>query len=245
MDALQQYSGALSFLATLVLVAITAYYAYVTKGILEATANQARLAQSPVVGINLVAVHISEVFGQDRRNMSVSLDVANVGNAPAIELLVDAEIDLQHSDINGLKTIPARFTPEMIAYLRPGENSDKPSPNFGNTTIAHFFDDVRESNRLNLHRIKTDPTRDSYRASRLRVVVYYRNVLGQYFKSVLETDISLWEPGSDNEIPPDDQQCEVHFKVLGRERFHAGTASAEQVSQELELRSQNRFHSGW
>ena len=92
LEFLQQYSSALGFLANAILVSITAYYAHLTNGILKATANQSRLSLSPVVGIKVTDIHVSGVFGPDRRNLSVSLELTNVGNAPAIEVLVDADI---------------------------------------------------------------------------------------------------------------------------------------------------------
>jgi hypothetical protein len=88
LDLIQQYSGAFTFLATLFLVALTAFYAYWTKGILAATANQTRLNLNPVIGITVKSITIGEVFGPKRRQMNVELELSNVGNAPAIEMLV-------------------------------------------------------------------------------------------------------------------------------------------------------------
>src|SRR5213595_31404 len=97
LDFLQQYSGALGFIASVVLVILTGFYAHLTRGILQATANQSRLSLSPVIGIKITGITISPVFGPKRRNMSVSLELTNVGNAPPIEVLVDAEIELRYS----------------------------------------------------------------------------------------------------------------------------------------------------
>lgn len=245
LDFLQQYSGALTFLVTVLLVALTAFYAFWTRGILAATANQSRLSLSPVIGIKITDIWISEVFGHNRRNMSVSLELANVGNAPAIEVLVDAEIELRYSTVKGEKVIPARDEPDMVPYIRPGESVTDPAPGFGNTLITHFFDDVRESLRLNLHRIETDPTQESFKTSRLRVIVYYRNSLGQYFKSFYETEIALWSDVGNEKLPADNKTAKVSQVYIPRPVFHAGVDDEKSASKELEQRNAKRDLSGW
>lgn len=245
LDFLQQYSGALTFLATLLLVALTAFYAYWTKGILAATANQSRLSQNPVIGIEVREIGISEVFGPERRNMGVALELSNVGNAPAIEVLVDAELELRYSSINGERVIPTRFEPEMIPFIRPGESSAAACPTFGNKCITHFFDDVRESARLNAHRLETDPSKESYKTSRLRVIVYYRNSLEQHFKSQYETEICLEASEGGNQIPPDDAIADVTQIYIPRPVFHAGIADELSTKRELEERNAKRNLSGW
>lgn len=245
LDFLQQYSGALTFLATILLVALTAFYAFWTRGILAATANQSRLSLSPVIGIKITDIWISGVFGPKRRNMSVSLELANVGNAPAIEVLVDAEIELRYSTVKGEKVIPARHEPDMVPYICPGESVTDSSPGFGNTLITQFFDDVRESLRLNLHRIETNPTQESFKTSRLRVIVYYRNSLGQHFKSFYETEIALWSDVGNEKIPADNETAEVSQVYIPRPVFHAGVDDETSASKELEQRNAKRDLSGW
>lgn len=245
LDFLQQYSGAFTLLATVALVAITAFYVYLTKGILAATANQSRLSLAPVVGIKITGISISKVFGPRRRNMSIAVELSNVGNAPAIEVLVDAEIDLRYSRIGEESSIPARHEPDMIPFIRPGELVTESSPNFGNKLITHFFDDARESLRLNLHRIETDPTQESFKTSRLRVFVYYRNSLGQHFKSLYETEIALWAPLGEEKIPGDDETCEVNQIYIPRPVFHAGVADENLINHEIASRNEKRSLCGW
>lgn len=245
LDFIQQYSGALTFVATLMLVGLTAFYAYWTRGILAATANQSRLSLSPVIGIKIGKISISKVFGPKRRNVSVAVELLNVGNAPAIEVLVDAEIELRYSKINGESTIPARFEPEMIPFIRPGDTITEASPNFGNSLITHFFDDVRESSRLNIHRIETDPTQESYKTSKLKVVAYYRNSLGQYFVSHYETEICIWSKTKEDEIPKDNEIGEVSQVYVPRPIFHAGITDEVFSKSEIEQRNTKRELSGW
>lgn len=247
LDFLQQYSGAFNFLATLVLALLTAFYAYLTKGILTATSSQARLNLNPVIGITVRKIWISQVFGPKRRNMSVEIELTNVGNAPAIEVLVDSEVQLRYSSVKGEKLIPARFEPDVIAFVKPGDQvaGHGVSPGYGNTFITHFFDDVRESHRLNLHRIETDPTQESFKTSRLRVIAYYRNSLGQHFRSSFEIEIGLWRRNGEETIPSDDSTCEVDMCYIPRPAFHAEPADEEDITEEIAERNSKRRLSGW
>lgn len=247
LDFLQQYSGAFTFLATLVLVALTAFYAYWTKGILAATASQARLNLNPVIGLTVKKVSIGEVFGPKRRNMSVEVELSNVGNAPAIEVLIDSEVELRYSSVNGERVIPARFEPDMIPFLKPGDQMAGPgvSPGYGNTFITHFFDDARESLRLNLHRVETDPTQESYKTSRLRVMAYYRNSLGQYFRSHYEIEIGFWYRIGEKGIPEDNESCEVSMLYIPRPVFRAEPSDEHAIADEIKRRNAKRKLSGW
>ena len=247
LDFLQQYSGAFTFLATLVLVALTAFYAYWTKGILSATASQARLNLSPVIGITVKKITIGDVFGPKRRNMNVEIELSNVGNAPAIEVLIDSEVTLRHSSVNGEKTIPARFEPDISPFLKPDDQitGNGVSPCYGNTFITHFFDDARESLRLNLHRIETDPTQESFKTSRLRVIAYYRNSLGQHFRSHYEIEIGFWHRNGEKGIPEDNETCEVDMFYIPRPVFHAEPTDEVVIKAEIESRNAKRNLSGW
>lgn len=247
LDFLQQYSGAFNFIATLILVALTAFYAYWTRGILAATASQARLSLNPVIGIKVNKIGIGKVFGPKRRNMGVDIELVNVGNAPAIEVLVDSEIELRYSSIQGESVIPARFEPNMIPFLKPGDqiSGHGVSPGFGNTFITHFFDDIRESERLNIHRIETNPSQESYKTSRLKVITYYRNSLGQHFRSHYEIEIGFWHLNGTKPFPADEETCEVDMFYVPRPVFHAEPASPSDIDIEIKNRHAKRKLSGW
>ena len=236
----------ISLITTITLVIITAVYVFFTKRILDTSVQQSKLAYNPVIGINLDSMIISEVFGPDRRNMNINLELTNVGNAPAIEVIVDAEITFTYSNIQGEKTIPARFEPENIPFIRPNEELDQSScsSNFGNTLITHLFDDFREANRLNIHRIKTDPTQESYNASCLKIIIYYRNNIGQYFESNYETYLHL-ESTNDNEFPKDNESAELKQIYIPRPKFHTSPISKEKMDKEISVRNSKRELCGW
>lgn len=232
----------LSLVTTAVLVIINIVYIYLNKKTLDVAVHQSNLAYNPIIGIRLLNMRISEVFGPSRRQLSVGLNLTNVGNTPAIEVLVDAEIELEYSAIDGERIIPARHEPNSLSFIRSGEEiTDEPgvSPNFGNTCVSHLLDDFRECQRLNTLRIETDPTETAYNASVLRIFAYYRNNIGQHFKSVYETHLDI------EKIPKENESAELAQIYVPRPRFEAGPVSRDEVIKEITQRDTKRKLCGW
>jgi len=237
----------ITLISTIILVIITGIYVFLTKKILDISIKQSKLSYNPVIGIDIEKMFISEMFGESRRNLSIDLKLANVGNAPAIEVLVDAEITFNYSNVNGEKTIPARFEPDVITFIRPTEeikDNINCSPNFGNTCITHLFDDFRESHRLNIHRIETDPSVEPFNASKLKIIIYYRNSVGQFYVSIYETHLHLGKnPNSD--FPKDDETSELTRILVPRAKFHVSPIDKEKMEKEMNFRNSKRHLSGW
>ncbi|MCK5126480.1 MAG: hypothetical protein KAR42_09510 [candidate division Zixibacteria bacterium] len=239
-------SALVHIIATLLLVLITAYYAYITRRILIATNEQSKLRLDPVIGIEIETINISKLYGPNRREMSVNMKIINVGNSPAIEILIDAEVELRYSSISDINIIPARLGPNFVPYLCPNEITDRfHSPSFGNKLICHFFDDVREARRLNIHRIETKPTEQSFSTSRLYIYAYYRNSLGQIFKSTYEIEIGLNKAEMYNPIPSDDEQVDVEMYYVPKPKFNTVPIESRVMDKELNSREANRNLCGW
>jgi hypothetical protein len=242
LEWLQANTALVSLVSTIILLIINGIYIYLTKKTLDITVRQSNLVSNPVIGIRLGKMGISSVFGPSRRNLSIGLNLVNVGSAPAIEVLVDAEIVLQYSNIQNEKTIPARYEPASISFIRPSEEIPENGihdPSFGNTCITHLLDDFRERKRLNTLRIETDPTKDPYDASMLRVCIYYQNNLSQYFESVYEVYLHL------EKLPKDDETAELSTIYIPRPKFHAGPISKEKMDKEISYRNTKRDLCGW
>lgn len=237
----------ISLTSTVVLVLVTGIYVWLTKRILQATVKQSNLTYNPVIGIKIKKMGIGKVFGKSRRNMGVELELTNVGNAPAIEVLIDAEIKYSYSKIEGHDTIPARFEPDIIPFIRPDEiinDEHRHSPSFGNTSITHLFDDFRESQRLNIHRIETNPSDEPFNASSLKIIIYYKNNLGQYFESIYETNLHLGLT-PETKYPKEDESVELSQIYIPRPKFHAQPISKEKVENEINTRNKRRNLCGW
>jgi hypothetical protein len=226
-----------SLLATVALVISNIMYLNLTKKILDSTVRQSKLIYHPVIGIGIEIMNVYPVFRQKRKQLSIGLSLTNVGNAPAIEVSLDAEIILQYSNIQGEKVVPAQYEPGSIAFVRPGVRvADDLTTNltFSDACVTHLFDDFRELNRLNLHRIETDPTKKPYQGPILKVYVNYRNSLNQYFESVYETQLSI------NKIPEENERVQLFQNNLSKPIFHTTPTTKEKVDTELFERNRKR-----
>ena len=245
LDWIQTHSEVISLASSLLLLVVTGIYVYLTKRILEATKCASRLALNPVIGIEVGEIRIGEVYGKrKRRNMSVDLKLTNVGNAPAIETLVDAEIILAYSAINGEQFIPSRFEPQMISFIKADQAIEDSSPSFGNTLITHLLDDYREQLRLNTHRIETNPTQETFSASQLRIIVSYRNSVGQPYESTYQVHLHLGETKS-IEIPKENESVKMIQMNIPRPRFHSGPVQRTETDAGLLARNRLRDLCGW
>jgi len=230
--------------ATIILVVINGVYIYLTKKTLDVAVRQSNLVYNPVIGIRIENVFISKTFGKSRRQMSIGLSLTNVGNAPAIDVLIDSEITLQYSSVEGEKVIPARLEPASVPFISIGERIDDDSihPNFGNTCVTYIIDDFRECERLNTLRIETDPTKASYPPTKLKVYVYYRNSIGQYFESSYETHLDL---GIKQKIPSENESAELSQIYIPRPQFHTSPISKEKRDKDISQRDSKRELCGW
>jgi len=233
-------STIISLFATLTLVFITGVYVYFTKKILDSAVRQSNLISNPVIGIQIKSMEIGVTWSNNRRMLGIKPQLINLGNAPAINVLVDAEILLEYSNILGEKVIPARFEPGIISFIRPGEEINDKSVylEFGNTSVASLLDDFREQHRLNVYRVNTDPTVKPYEASKLRICLFYMNNLGQYFESNYETFLRL------DDIPNDDETAEL-LNAPRLSKFYAGPIYKNEMDKKISNRKNKRELSGW
>ena len=244
LDWLRENATIINLAATLCLVGITAVYVYLTKRMVGAAETASKLALDPVIGIEVRGMLIGEEFGEGRRNLGVELTLTNVGRAPAIEVLVDGEFVLQYARISDEDTIPSRFEPEVLPFVQPGQATQLGGPHFGNALVLSLIDDFREFMRLNDHRIATDPTREAFTASRLRIIVYYRNSVGQHFESTYETHVHMGE-GTRTKIPGPDERGVLSQIYVPRPKFHAGPISKAVIEAGLATRNRKRDLCGW
>jgi hypothetical protein len=243
------------------LVIITGIYVYLTKKILDSTKRELDLSYSPVIGIRIDQMRIGPVYGPDRRDFSVNLTLVNVGNAPAIQVLVDSVIVLKFTDINGEKIIPARFEPSHLPFLRENEEltGHQITQSFGNTCVSQMIFDFLRQDLMNRERIQNNPGQEPIKSSKLRIYVYYKNHLNQYFMSAYECDLQPWSvngvliPGfAPTSAPmetlptlPNDQSIEIIENAIPRPIFTVRPIDVEKMNTDISKRNQKRNLCGW
>lgn len=198
----------IQIIINVILAIITIISVYYAKRTVQVAKKQLKLSANPVIGIEVKDIRIGEVFAKKykRRNMWVELEIANIGNDPAIQILVDGEIELQYANIDGETTIPSRFPPSQKSFLM-SENKYSDIDihlDFGNMFIKKFFESHRIMMDLNKKRIENTPWEDPYQTAKLNVYAYYSNNIGQYFRSEYSIFINL-----EGNIPKNNESAKI------------------------------------
>jgi hypothetical protein len=250
-SAVQAVAAVATLFITGLLAFLTARYVRLTGQLLQTSERQAKLAANPVLGIRVLKIHIGDVFGPDRQDLSVSYELANLSDAPALSVTIDGEILLRYVNVKGEQRIPQRFDPESLEYIRRDEiiTPDKAriSLSFGNLAVRATLDDLVEEERRNFERLEKDPTRESYRGPRLRLVVRYSNNLAQRFKTEWEADLGVWntEAGGGWKLPERRTNIELTHMYVPRPIFHSGPETENEMRSDLNRMAANRPLSGW
>jgi hypothetical protein len=241
----------------ILLLIITGVYVILTGKMSKFAEKQFKIISNPVIGINVTKMHISKVYGNKRRNLEVCIDVHNLGNAPAIDIQIDGQLEYENSSIDGNKKIPSYTEPRRISYLKSSDSildSFETKLHFGNKGIIHLFDDFRENERLNRHRIENDKTLEPFPGSKLCVFIYYSNNLGQLFESYFETYICLPKETiikenkviiKDKSIPSEDEEIDLDFHPYIRPVFYSKLIEKRDVIKQLKERNNKRDLCGW
>lgn len=250
-------SSIISLFSTIILVIITGVYVYLTKKILDSSKQQINFMYNPLIGVELKHIIVGQEYSEyHRRNLEIDYSMVNIGNAAAIGVMVDSEIELRYNNIKGHTIIPARFEPEFISFIRPDQEiKENPySMSFGNTFIEALFNDFKIEHDLNMERIIKNPTRESYDGPTLRIFVYYKNNLDQYYKSMYEVNLSLrriYSEPFDCENPPkfqwpnSDEIVDIFWVYVPRPKFSAMPISKKKIEDEISSRNTKRKYCGW
>lgn len=193
------YSGALTFFATLILVLVTAIYVKFTQSMMESAKAQFISQQNPVIGIKIDNMFL--VCNPDcDPQFNIDFTLINLGNAPALEVLIDSEIKLNLSDIKGENVIPSRWV-STIPYIRVGEElySDPElagapvfSQSFNSEVSKAMEKSFKKEQISNQKRIEKN-YEPEYNSSIFSIDVYCKNSFNHFFKSHFETHLFLGE----------------------------------------------------
>lgn len=232
----------LSLAADFAMIIVTIVYAVFTRHLVKITRQSFQCQLAPLIGIEIKKIVVGPPFGPKRRQMSVVLSLSNVGNAPAINVLIDSEFDFRYSKISGSSTIPQRFEPMAVAFIPQGRtvSGQQIDQSYGNSFVSSLLDEAREAHRLNAHRIATNPSREPYKMSRLKVFAYYRNAVGQYFKSCYSCEVCIF-----NSKDIDKEKFDLSIIYIPRPEFYAIPIKESEMLKELAERNSRRELCGW
>jgi len=238
LEWINTYSGALTFFATLILVFVTAVYVKYTQSMMKSAETQFISQQNPVIGIkinNMFLVDNSDGY----RQFNIDFTLINLGNAPALEVLIDSEIKSNFFDIKGENVIPSRWI-STIPYIRVGEelHSDpelKDTPFFSQSFNSDVFEIMdkgfKKEQKLNDKRVKKNHESEYY-SNIISIEIYCKNSFNQFFKSHFETHLMLGKkfPG----------YIEVKPLFMPAPKFYSKPISEDDFNKEISLRKLKR-----
>lgn len=256
----QDLWGLGTVLLAIVLSTITAIYVFFTKELLESERERDLLSYSPFVGINVTEIEMQE------RYIRVKTSIRNGGNAPAIDVRADAEIALQVVNIQGESNVPAHFPSNHIPYITDDNEETTIDFLFGPITVDAVKQDIARA--LEFGPTKPIPKRlpDGIWQRvgfvmirpELRIIIFYRNHLKQYFQSVYKANITIKSVGRMGEPMLSKDEMTNPCVLLGTnkveiwgnppifdEDFTAEPVAELDVRRQLESRDMNRDIGGF
>lgn len=202
-------SGVLSAVIALITALITLVYVVFTYKQMKATQNatdtaikQLQLNNQPCVIAEIFRTYGGKCFSGTRRQLHIDVELENVGDSPALTTYTFAYLELQNTKHvkNGSNIVDMDYLPDFIKCIK-----------------------ANEEKKL-LYALKL--YRPHYRGTVLVIEVYFRNVLGQWFKNTVRQEIA-WlidkhaEPRkthniNENTIPPRPlgQNTEVELQLV-------------------------------
>jgi hypothetical protein len=255
-DGVSLMSSWVVAIATVVLVIVTAWYARLTKRLVEAQTREGLLSDAPVLGIKVVGISLSRLWDaeRNRRSLTVRVNVENIGAGPALEVGIDSCLELEYVDCGGEHSIPARFEQAVIPHLKPGEHAKgrRAEQHFGGDAVDALLENVREEDRLNMVRIATRAPGHALSGTKLSVITTYRNVRGQWYGARLTVPLSLsaeriiMSPEQpEPRYPGPEDTDELLILAFPRAVYVAEPLSSDQVDKVRHQRDERRKYSGW
>lgn len=217
------YSGVLSVAISSITAIITLIYVLFTyrqmraaQDALKMSAKQLKVDKQPCIVYKEIETSGSNCFYKTRRQLHISMKLQNIGDAPALSIYVFSHLKLQYSE-KALQIVNMEYLPDFIPFLEVNSKIDV-STRYETYEINMLLEDLTVSSAKNIHRIKTDASKPPYKNADLVIEVYYKNMLGQWFKSercIEILDILEKEDSGEKKTvnPPNSLKDDVWFEL--------------------------------
>ena len=222
-DIINYYSGILSVVISLITALVTLIYVVFTYKQMKAaqeglkiSAKQTKTEKQPCIVYNEIDAQGSECFWEERRQLHINLELENIGDSPAMSIYVFSYFKLQYAN-EPTNIVNMYYLPDFIPFLK-ADSRVSVSTRYEEKEIYRLLEDLSISHAKNMQRIKSDPTRPAYKSPELVIEIYYKNILGQWFKNERCTEVlEVLEETEQGEfkivIPPDALNEDMHFKL--------------------------------
>jgi len=232
---MHRYSAAvLSLVSSIIMVIITIVYVCYTKNQADNSREsvnlmikQIKTEKQPCILPDIIGSHGTAFNASNyvRIQAGLDIDLKNVGDAPAISVFTICECELQLSkDSKGRKIrLPAALLPYYVQAV-PSDDTSKIHIHFETEEVKAIVNEISKCMALNWERIQTNPTRSHYTGAVIIITVLYRNVMGQWYQSVLRRELCWFAFDNppeqtthnlnENTIPPKEIEIDKGFRMV-------------------------------
>lgn len=200
------YSDLISLIITFILCWITYKQMKIARKATEVALDQLKLNKQPYISLEVKKTDGTHCFSGDRRQLHINIELLNAGDSPAINVYTFAHLELQHTKnkYNDTNVVDMDYIPNFKNSVKVNENAIA-QVRFETREINMLVNDLRHRYVKNIERIEYTPCKSPYKGTILVVEVFYRNVLGQWFRHILRQGILRLIDNKKNTIPP----CEL------------------------------------
>lgn len=185
----------LTFLTSLFMLVITVIYVYFTAkqtsisvNALQESVKQFKEAKQPCIipYIKKVSGCAFDTTKYLRIQLGFDFQLTNVGDSPAISIYSIALMRMRHS--SGEKEVCAHLMPKYIHSLSIQETKDN-QLHFETAEFRDIMEDLEISYVKNMKRIETDPRVSPFRGPSFQLIILYKNLSGQWYRTSFEQDL--------------------------------------------------------
>ncbi len=218
---LENHAGVLGLISSFLMLLVTAIYAYITwwqaryskKTLLESI-KQNREERQPYIVPTIVRVGgcSFETSANTRLQLSFEYKLENVGDSAAVTIytLLYAKMEYQAD-----KLVYAHLLPNYEHSLKIGQEIED-RLHFETEEFRDIVEDLEISSTKNIKRIETDATVTPFRGPTIILRTLYKNMLGQWFESVLEQELlDIEKPSKKPEKEVDVEGKKIKIKKPG------------------------------
>lgn len=219
---MNSYSGLLSVGVSAITAIITLIYVIFTyrqlmasQDSLKMVVKQIKVDKQPCIVYENIETIGSNCFCGKRRQLHINLELENIGDAPAMSIYVFSYLRLQNN--NEISNVNMEYLPDYVHFLKVGSKIEV-STRYETDEINLLLEDLSVTSAKNIHRVKTDPSKESYRGTDLVIELYYKNLLGQWFineRHIQILDVLEKKEDGETEIvePPNSLKSDVWFEL--------------------------------
>lgn len=217
------YSGVLSVAVSLITAIITLIYVIFTykqmrasQDALKMSVKQLKVDKQPCVVYKQIKTEGSNCFYKTRRQLHINMKLQNIGDSPAMSIYVFSHLKLQYSE-KTMGIVDMEYLPDFVPFLEVGSKVNV-STRYETNEINMLLEDLTVASAKNIHRISTDASKSPYKNTDLVIEIYYKNILGQWFKNercIEILDILERKENGETELvnPPNSLKDDVWFEL--------------------------------